>query len=345
MIGHATYEAWCPKAPGKESNSQRPLRHGPDLSVVKYVPRVYRNVEELQAVPELNASLPYGCIQNMEVSDSQIGSFDAVQIDADLPVSVFTSDSETSSQVPKILMVQKGKSVQAIGHANNVYITNSMQPKTLEEATKKLDACQKKLQLYEQLGIIDCTEKLKGSDLEPLTCMSNVFNSLYFMGVGGEKWVKTNHLRRVFANMLRETKARGGEVRFLLINPASQAYSDLYELRGESVPYESYSHFVSMTKKFDNLKVRLYDHLPSFRMQFVDKTYLAVSHYYFKKADHEEWEGGWKIPHLIIRNAGREYGKKQYESLFDAFLVAYDSFWKNGIDIIQWQEDGGKFNK
>ena len=134
---------------------------------------------------------------------------------------------QDDQQRPSVTMEQSAEKSTAIGHANNVYITNSMQPKTLEEATKKLDACQKKLQLYEQLGIIDCTEKLKGSDLEPLTCMSNVLNSLYFMGVGGEKWVKTNHLRRVFANMLRETKARGGEVRFLLINPASQAYSDL----------------------------------------------------------------------------------------------------------------------
>lgn len=248
-------------------------------------------------------------------------------------------------QRPSVIVEQSAEKSTAIGHATNVYITSSVQPKTLDEAIVQLEICQKKLQLYEQLGIIDCTEKLKGSDLEPFKCMSNVRNSLYFMGVGGEKWVKTKQLRKAFANMLRETKARGGEVRFLLINPASQAYGDLYELRGESVPYESYSHFVSLIKRFDNLKVRLYDHLPSFRMQFVDKTYLAVSHYFFKKEDHEEWDGGWKIPHLIIKNAGQEYGKKQYESLFDAFLVAYDSFWGNGIDIMDWQKNGERFNK
>lgn len=128
MIGHETYEAWCPRVPGVESNSQRPLRHGPDLSFVKYIPKVYRNVEELQVPQELNTSLLHDGIQNKEVSASQASSFDAVQVDADPPISgthMISSESGQYSQAPTILMLQRGKSSQAIGHVDNLTINIS----------------------------------------------------------------------------------------------------------------------------------------------------------------------------------------------------------------------------
>ena len=138
--------------------------------------------------------------------------------------------------------LQMGEKNTSIGTANNVTINNltkSNDEKFITSAIDELEILRKKIHLYEELGIINCTKELKGTQLEPIQCMKDVHTSLSFMGVGGEKWVKDVQLRKAFENMLRQTKSMGGEVRFLLINPASEAYSRLYQLRGESVPFDA----------------------------------------------------------------------------------------------------------
>lgn len=214
---------------------------------------------------------------------------------------------------------------------------------------EKLRKYREKFELYKELGIIDCTKALKETKLAPLQCMPNVKKSLDFTGVGGEKWVKDEQLRRAFSTMLMRTEAVGGEVRFLLIDPDSDAYRMLYSLRGESVPYESYASFIELIKKHSNLHVRLYDHMPSFRMQFVDEKYLAVSRYYFDKQQHDKWEGGWKIPHLIIHNElQKDFDSEEvlYKwSLYDSFLLAYNFSWEKSRDISKWDQEGRKFRK
>ena len=261
---------------------------------------------------------------------------------------------EQEVQQPANTLTQSGEKNTAIGSATNFSInynhilTPQTHDETLGKTIDELKAYREQVKLYEELGIINCTNGLKDTELAPLRCMPSVHSSLFFMGVGGEKWVKDEQLRKSFENMLRRTEFVGGEVRFLLINPASDAYSYLYQLRGESVPYNSYDQFVELIRKHSNLHVRLYNHMPSFRMQFVDDSYLAVSRYYFDKSSHEQWGGGWKIPHLIICNERSEFGKSEIKyrgSLFGSFLLAYNSIWNNGTDIKKWDEEGRKFNK
>lgn len=237
---------------------------------------------------------------------------------------------------------QTGRSSTAIGKADTVNIHNVTQPEAKEPITRN------KIRLYEELGITDCTEELKGTQLEPMQCMKQVRASLSFMGVGGEKWVKDQQLQKAFKNMLRQTKSMGGEVRFLLINPESEAYNRLYQLRGESVPYDSYERFADLADKFDNLKVCLYSDMPSFRMQFVDEAYVAVSRYYFDKVSHDNSAGGWKTPHLIISNERREYGTNEIKykgSLYGSFLLSYNFIWSHSCGIQQWVDSGKIFNK
>lgn len=254
----------------------------------------------------------------------------------------------------QVLLGQMGEKGQQFGIAENVTINNFTDGKTNNSGSHELTLEEQlkyyagQFALYQELGIINCTQGLKGTQLAPLECMPNVHKSLYFMGVGGEKWVKDEQLRKTFSKMLLRSKSVGGEVRFLLIDPASDAYSNLYSMRGESVPFESYERFVDLKKKHPNLQVHLYDHLPSFRMQFVDDQYLAVSRYYFDKNAHDRWEGGWKIPHLIIRNVYQEYGHEEVIhkwSLFESFQLAYEFGWDKGRDIMEWVEEGKKFNK
>lgn len=247
--------------------------------------------------------------------------------------------------------IQNGEKNTSIGTASNVIINNlteSSDEKSITSAIDEMKTLREKIHLYEELGIINCTKELKGTQLDPARCMRDVHTSLSFMGVGGEKWVKDKQLRKIFENMLRQTKTMGGEVRFLLINPASEAYGRLYQLRGESVPYDSYERFADLVNKFDNLKVCLYSDMPSFRMQFVDDAYLAISRYYFDKVSHDNSGGGWKTPHLIICNEQREFGEnepKHKGSLYGSFLLSYNFIWTHSVNIQTWINEGKRFNK
>lgn len=259
-------------------------------------------------------------------------------------------DSEKQERIVDSF-AQSGEKSTAIGNASNfniINVTQSTDEESLTSAIADIEALRNKVRLYEELGIINCTEELKGTQLDPLQCMPAVHNSLSFMGVAGEKWVRDEQLRKTFENMLRQTKTMRGEVRFLLINPAGEAYNRLYQLRGESVPYDSYPRFLELTKKFDNLKVRLYSDMPSFRMQFVDDSYLAISRYYFDKVSHDNSGGGWKTPHLIISNEQRIYGRNEIKhrgSLYGSFLLSYNFIWSHSEDIQDWAANGKKFNK
>lgn len=260
-------------------------------------------------------------------------------------------------EIRYVQMGQIGEKSQQIGVAESVTINNVLNGPDFktnqsgnqgESLKAELEFYQKQFELYNELGIINCTQTLKGSELEPIKCMPNVHKSLDFTGVGGEKWVKDVQLRKTLESMLFRTKSVGGVVRFLLIDPSSDAYYNLYCLRGESVPFESYEKFIELKKKHANLKVRLYDHMPSFRMQFVDGQYLAVSRYYFDKRRHDQWGGGWMIPHLIIQNATQEYGHKEIKhkwSLYESFQLAYEFSWDQGRDIMEWDKEGRQYNK
>ena len=246
--------------------------------------------------------------------------------------------------------LQSGGKSTGIGTAENVTINNLIQSSTGDLINTANDEREllRQIRLYKELGIVNCAGELKGTQLEPIRCMKAVHTSLSFMGVGGEKWIKDAQLQKAFENMLIRTGTMGGEVRFLLVNPASGSYGSLYRLRGESVPYDSYERYAELVKKYDNLKVHLYSDMPSFRMQFVDETYLAISRYYFDKMSHDDSGGGWKTPHLIISAEQREYGKDEVRykgSLYGSFLLAYNFIWSHSQSIQKWADEGKIFNK
>lgn len=214
-----------------------------------------------------------------------------------------------------------------------------------------------KFRVLQSLGIIDCTEELKTSAYAPKACIPEIVRSFDFMGIGGEKWVKNKDededddkvdILECFESMLLRTDSFRGKVRFLIIDPECKEYKKLYKLREKSLPTESYDIFLDLLDRYDNLEVRLYSHFPTFRMQFVDNKYLAISRYYFDKNIHDDSEGGWKTPHLIIVNEVAQINDKElYKgSLYGSFVMAFNYYWEqNTRDIREWAKAGKKFNR
>ena len=156
-----------------------------------------------------------------------------------------------------------------IGEGIFIHKTNKKERKKDEqiaEISKARQDMDELIKKYEEVGITDCTGELKGTELEPMRCMKNVKHTLYFMGVGGSKWVMgSNGEYEQFEKMLKRVKAsKKGDVRFLVIDPSGNGYKELEELRGkDAVPKESYRALFSLTQKYACMQVHLYDHLPS----------------------------------------------------------------------------------
>ena len=178
------------------------------------------------------------------------------------------------------------------------------------------------------LGIENCTEKLTNTPFMPKTCMQNVKKTLFFMGVAGSKWVNDPPVYAEFERMLRKVSAAQGEVRFLLLNPNGTGWKKLKRLRRDNLSDSSYKKYQDLMKNYPCLKVRLYDPLPSFRLQFVDETYVAVSRYKFEFSEYEETHYGWDAPHLVVKNEVQELVQgttKHFWSLYMAFQFLYDT--------------------
>lgn len=184
-------------------------------------------------------------------------------------------------------------------------------------------------EVLELAGIIDATTSLSESKFTPSECMKKATKRLWFMGILGSKWVIPAHVRFEFEQFLKKMEAVGGSVRFLLINPESQAFAKLRSFRGGAISCESLKYFAELIAKYGNtLEVRLYDHLPHFRLVFIDDSLLAMSRYKIDMEGYFQSKFGWDAPHLVI-------SRKSDWSLAYAFEMYYVDEWLRAKNLQQ----------
>ena len=85
--------------------------------------------------------------------------------------------------------------------------------------------------LIQTIGISAASElELRRSKLEPLECISQTVSRLSFAGIQGTKWVADSYVRARFARLLDRLDDTAGSVRFLLLDPESEAFARFSEL-------------------------------------------------------------------------------------------------------------------
>lgn len=205
-------------------------------------------------------------------------------------------------------------------------------PKTVQNSdlnkADKRDRDRELLERINGIGIVDVTSGLKQTKYDPSECLQRVNKKLYFMGILGSKWVKSSF----FSKFIVKTQANHGEVKFLLINPLSQAYDDLYHLRDGSINTEPLDLFYIYSQKYSCLKVRLFSTLPSFRMAFLDDNTLALSVYQHEKTKYFNSNLGWDNPHIII-DSSNEW------SIYKAFEDIFQMIWSTSIDLEEYKRN------
>lgn len=200
------------------------------------------------------------------------------------------------------------------------------------EMNRKLNKYTELVEVNQRFGIHDYVPKLEDSNYEPKACMANSSINFSFMGILGYKYIIDAPTKTNFEKFLRRIQKNKGKARFLLINSKSQAFDKLTELRGEHMQDHSTSIFRNMVNKFPSLEVKLYDHLPFFRLAFIDDKELAISRYHFEEEVYSTTNYGWDDPHLIIRPRTNDTFN---HSLYEPFANYFKMEWNNAKDIAE----------
>lgn len=140
-------------------------------------------------------------------------------------------------------------------------------------------------------GLCEFEGNLMSSEENPREKLPDIETELFFMGNGGSKWTRE---KTEFDSMLRRTAENRGSVRFLLLDPTSDACVEGSKVRfGNPTEQprkivESLCRLRNWDRMFGHLEVKLYSHVPHFRISLINKTHAVLGHYREYQNDSDE---------------------------------------------------------
>jgi hypothetical protein len=183
---------------------------------------------------------------------------------------------------------------------------------------RRLPADQRRVDdLVQTIGISPASElELRRSKLEPLECISQTVSRLCVAGILGTKWVADSYVRAQFARLLGRLDDEGGSVRFLLIDPDSEAYARFRELRWSEGGTQPIGMLQSLSADHPSFQVRLYSSLPTFRIVLIDQSIVSFSPYLMTPGT-ERARTGWEAPHIVLDRTAPWPLASTFETLFE----------------------------
>jgi hypothetical protein len=187
----------------------------------------------------------------------------------------------------------------------------------MREDQQKID------ELIQAIGISSASElELRRSKLEPQECIGQTVSQLSFAGILGTKWVADSYVQAKFDNLLERLDNTDGLVRFLLIDPESEAYRRFSALRWSAGGVQSISTLRSMSEAHRSFEIRLYDVLPTFRIVLIDQNIVSFSPYLMDSGE-EQAKSGWEAPHIVLDRTASWPLALTFETLFnEAWRIA-----------------------
>lgn len=162
--------------------------------------------------------------------------------------------------------------------------------------------------------------------------LSECQRDFYFMGIAANKWVKKANN---FDSTMKRITAKHGEVRFILLNPMSKE-AEKISIAGSN-PSDHLRHIISDNikalqtyKKMGlDVRVKVYSHMPIFRVAIVDKVEKVYVGAY------EPSSNGNDMQQIILdRNSNNRETENILKGQFlDYFEVTWNDDSLNEIDI------------
>lgn len=147
------------------------------------------------------------------------------------------------------------------------------------------------LDILEQFGVTAAYSSLKNSPVEPAQCMSRAKHSIRVYMYRGRKWLGEGWFEKGLGRLRRA----GGTVKLLLSNEILQQEEELDRANRLLREYPK------------TLTIRLFDHVPMWRIVLIDKRIAVVGHYGHEVIDEDgENKKGWASP-MIELEEGSEW--------------------------------------
>ncbi|WP_143695464.1 hypothetical protein [Williamsia sp. 1135] len=231
--------------------------------------------------------------------------------DEDLP-------KEVRSLEPKAASPRAGRS-----RRSGAQIDDGTLPSPITDETSQL------ARIIEQFGIAAPSAlELGGVGLRPIDCTKRADSSLDFAGVLAGKWVNNRETFQSLLAMLKRFQERSpnGRARFLVIDPDSDAYQRLVQIRAGEVSPNSVNKLRELQLKFPCLEVRGIDHLPAFRVLVIDDDIVTVAPYDLENQSAQASRLGWEAPHMLLDPLATF-------PLAPAFRIYFDGEWNRAHQL------------
>ena len=168
--------------------------------------------------------------------------------------------------------------------------------------------------------------------------LSECNNSFFFMGIAANKWIKK---AKNFDAVMKHIIYKNGKVRLILLNPMSKDAVKLSLAGGNRKNYlngvikENIRALQHYKKMGLNVKVKVYSHMPVFRIAIVDETQKVYVGSYNTDSD------GADIPQIILdsdtsNNKTEDILRLQF---LDYFNVSWNDESLDEIDIYRIDDD------
>lgn len=174
--------------------------------------------------------------------------------------------------------------------------------------------------------------------------LSECQRDFYFMGIAANKWIKKANN---FDSTMKKIIAKHGEVRFILLNPMSKEAEKLSIAGGNSKDYlkciisDNIKSLQTYRNMGLNVRVKVYSHMPVFRIAIVDKAKKVYVGAYEPDRD------GSDMQQIILEYNSEDRGTEGV--LKGQFLDYFEVMWNDDsvdevdIDLIEDQNYLNKF--
>jgi hypothetical protein len=178
--------------------------------------------------------------------------------------------------------------------------------------------------IMELIGITTHSQlRLAGSRMEPLQLMRRVRRRLWFSGVLASKWVTDPAVRSALSDFLTVLDhSLEGDARFMIMNPDGPGYRRLRELRGDELNTEHLPLLAGMVREHSSFQVKVFDHLPTFRIHVIDKDVVTFSFYRLDEESYlQDDDQAWESPHVVLDPLAPW-------PLAEAFATLFNEMWR-----------------
>jgi len=165
-----------------------------------------------------------------------------------------------------------------------------------------MDLLRELINVMSTIGVSTATElRLQGSRMEPKQCIRRVTTRLWFTGVLASKWVIDPAVRSELDDLLTVLDhTEDSDVRFMIMNPSGPGYKRLYDLRNGRLSSEHIPHLARLAKRHSSMRVKVFDHLPTFRILVIDRDVVTFSFYRLDENSYVQSDRGWESPHIVL---------------------------------------------